>query len=102
METRHVTSTITYISVNIRGESDVLGLGGGVCTWHERYYSFPGLTVDQIREELVASEVVEVWGCDNHGNPDTELAGNKLFNALFAADTIEWSRLGIFQDITLR
>ena len=69
--------------------------------------SFPGLTVEQIHEELVNSANMhttarickDVGGCDKH---DTELAGNKLFNDLFAADTIEWSRLGIFQDITLR
>lgn len=57
-----------------------------------------GLSIDQIRTQLVeAEQSYPIWGFD-------ALAprGSAMFEALFAREPIEWNRIGEFQDITMR
>ena len=57
-----------------------------------------GLTKQQVLEQLLASDAnYEKWGFKDDGP-----RGHALHEALFAAEPIEWNRIGAFQDITMR
>ena len=54
--------------------------------------------VAAFRAQLEAADVkYEQWGFEK-----SELLGGQLAAALFAKEPIEWNRLGVFQDVTLR
>ena len=58
-----------------------------------------GLTKAQIEEQLLeANANYEKWGFGDDGGPE----GATLYEALFAADAVEWNRIGAFQDVTMR
>lgn len=53
------------------------------------------LTVDEISRELVAAEAnCREWGFEGDGGPDAAAC----YKALFTAPTVEWNRIGAFQE----
>ena len=57
-----------------------------------------GLTQEQVRVQLCEADASYAkWGFDDDGP-----RGEALFEALFAYAPVEWNRVGVFQDITLR
>jgi len=58
-----------------------------------------GLTRDQVHEQLIEAEthLYAKWRLDE-GGPSAK----ELNTALFACQPIEWNRIGVFQDVTLR
>ena len=64
-----------------------------------------GLTCEQVLSQLVAAETkyygwglvdeMETWGF-------AQPSAQQLYAHLFAAEPIEWNRIGVFQDVTLR
>ena len=57
------------------------------------------LTMEEVKAELLAADAKFAgWGFSGDGGPD----GAACFAALFAVDPIEWNRIGVFQDVTMR
>lgn len=57
------------------------------------------LSVEEVRAELLQMQTrLVAWGLDGDGGP----SGTECFDALFAREPIEWNRIGVFQDITMR
>ena len=57
-----------------------------------------GLSKVQVEEQLLEADAnYDKWGFEDDG-----LGCTTLYKALFAADAIEWNRIGAFQDVTMR
>ncbi len=57
-----------------------------------------GLTKQQVKEQLLEADANYVkWGFVDDG-----ARGDSLYAALFADEPVEWNRIGLFQDVTLR
>jgi len=60
--------------------------------------SHGGLSLEEVREQLMEADgLYEKWGFT-----EAMPSGQELYSALFASETIEWNRIGHFQDVTMR
>ena len=57
-----------------------------------------GLTREEIEQQLIEADASYAkWGFDDDGP-----RGKELYTKLFAEEPIEWNRLGVFQDVSMR
>jgi len=76
--------------------------------------SHGGLSIQEVRTQLTETDEIAItkWGFKEHQDHRRTVlewhgvyewpGSQKLYDALFANETIEWNRIGIFQDVTMR